>query len=73
MAYQTIPIKPSSNLLSIQFDPETKDLLGTFIRSGRQYVAHGVDAKTAEGFSQAPSPGRYWNAFIRDSFFVEEI
>jgi hypothetical protein len=73
MAYQTIQIKPSSNILSIQFDPETKDLLATFVRGGRQYVAHGVDARTAEGFSSAPSAGRYWNAFVKDQFLVEEV
>jgi hypothetical protein len=73
MPYRTIQIKPSSNLLSIQFDEETKDLLGTFVRDGRQYIAHGVDARTAEGFSRAPSAGRYWNAFIRNQFMIEEI
>jgi len=73
MAYRTIQIKPSSNLLSVQYDPETLDLLAVFVRNARRYVAHGVDSKTAEGFSRAESAGKYWNAFIKDMFVVEEI
>lgn len=73
MAYQSISFRPSTNIAAIQWDPETKDLLVTFVRQGRQYIAHQVDARTAEGFSRAPSAGQYYNNFIRDQYLVEEV
>lgn len=73
MAYQTIPIKPSTNILSVQWDPETKDLLVTFIRQGRQGIYHGVDGNTAAGFERTSSAGRYLIDFIKPAFPYEEV
>lgn len=73
MAYQTIPIKASSNIATVAWEAETKSLLVTFIRQGRQGVYHDVDSRTAEGFRTADSPGRYLNTFVKPFFEYEEL
>ena len=73
MAYRTIQIKPSSNILSIRYDDETKDLLVVFVRDMRQYQVHGVDSKTAESASRAESVGRWYNMTIRGQYAYEEV
>lgn len=73
MAYRTIPIKPSSNILQIQYDEEAKDLLVIFVRQGRRYVFHDVDSRTAESASRAESVGRWFREEIKDLFPYEEI
>jgi hypothetical protein len=72
MAYRTIQIKPSTNILGVSYDEETMDLRVQFLRDGRAYTYSGVDARTAEGFSRAESAGQYLNAFIKNQYpFVE--
>lgn len=73
MAYQTIPIRPSTNILAVSWDAETKDLQIVFVRNSRTYVFHGVDSRTAEGFRTADSPGRYFNAEVKDFFPFDEL
>lgn len=73
MAYQQIPIRPSSNILAISWDAETKDLQVVFVRNSRTYVFHGVDARTAESASRAESVGRWFNQEIKDLFPFEEL
>jgi KTSC domain len=72
MAYQSISFRPSTNILSVQWDPETKTLRVQFIRDGRTYIYEGVDAQTAEGFSRAPSAGIYLNQFIKNVYPYSE-
>ena len=73
MPYRTIPIKPSSNILQIQYDEEAKDLLVIFVRQGRRYLFHGVDSRVAESASQAESVGIWFRQEIKDQFPYEEI
>ena len=46
------------------------DLLFT---SGRRYIYSGVPLAIAEGFAEAESKGRYYNAEIRNRFACREV
>jgi hypothetical protein len=35
--------------------------------------AEGVPANVADGFSGAPSAGKYYNAFIKDAYEVNKV
>lgn len=71
MAFRKIPIGTSSNVLDVQFDDETGDLLCTFVRGSGIYKQ--LTVQEAEGISQAGSPGKYLNTFIAPSHVWERL
>lgn len=63
---------PSSVIRSFSYDRDAAALDVTFV-SGRRYRYFLVPAYVAEGFTDAFSKGRYFNARIRDRFPCEEL
>lgn len=57
----------SSNLRSYDYDEDTQTLTITFL-SGRSYRYLDVPPGVVEGLASAGSPGRYFNAAIKDQF-----
>ena len=69
---RTIRIRPSSNIAFVEYDDETKRLQVSF-QSGSTYEYEGVPANIANGFETAASPGRYFNALVKDIYLGTEI
>jgi lysyl-tRNA synthetase class 2 len=63
---------PSSVIRSFSYDRANAALDVTFV-SGRRYRYFLVPAYVAEGFTEAFSKGRYFNARVRDRFPCEEL
>jgi len=57
----------SSNLSSYSYDPDSETLRITF-KSGRTYTYSSVPPSVADGLGTASSPGRYFNATIRNQY-----
>lgn len=57
----------SSNLASYDYDENTQTLSIRFL-SGRTYRYLDVPSSVVEGLASAASPGRYFNAAIKDQF-----
>jgi hypothetical protein len=72
MAEQQIPIGPSSNIASVTWDDETLDLIIAFVHGGGG-VYRGVTGNDANGFSSAPSPGKYLNDVIKPEYPYERL
>lgn len=65
MAFQVVPVnKASSQIDSIEHDPDTKELLVRFHRGG-SYLYTGIDANTAAGFTTADSLGQYLHNIVK--------
>jgi len=72
MAEQKIEIGPSSNISSVTWDDETLDLIVLFT-SGGGGVYKGVTGNDANGFSSAPSPGKYLHDVIKPLYQYERL
>jgi hypothetical protein len=59
--------KGSSVLLEGEYDTDTQTLTITFA-SGRSYSLTGVPPDEWEKFRNAPSPGRYFNDFLKGQY-----
>ena len=55
----------SSNIESIGYDPETRELYVSFVNTGRTYVYYNVDQWIFDEFIQADSKGAYLNQNIK--------
>jgi len=73
MPHIRVPLRPSTNIADASYDASAKTLLVTFIRQGRQYRVHNITADVVEDFSHAPSAGIYYNTFIKNLYFIEEV
>ena len=69
MADASFPSEPvdSSNLATVGYDAQTKDLTVTFKKSGK-YVYHNVPAKDAVTLLYADSKGKMLNAIIKPNY-----
>jgi len=71
------PLRPiafaaSSQIASIEYDESTLDLIVSFQRGGIYKYAN-VPMNIADGFTQAPSAGRYLNQMIKEMYDYEKI
>lgn len=57
----------SSNLKSMEYDPDTKQLKITF-RNDRAHTYYGVPQHEADNLQHASSAGRYFNENIKDTY-----
>ena len=62
----------SSNLKSVSYDKESKDLTIVFNRNNRTYVYHGVPYGIYFGLLNAPSKGTYFFRFIANRYTYAE-
>ena len=62
----------SSTLVSVGYDSNSLTLEIEF-RRGRVYQYFGVPAYTLRGLMQASSKGKYFDAFIRDTYRYTRI
>lgn len=67
-----IAFAPSSQIADIMYSDVDMDLTIAFQRGGI-YVYHQVPSDVADGFSNAPSAGRYLNEFIKEIYDFERI
>jgi hypothetical protein len=63
---------PSSVIRSFTYDRDRAALDVTFV-TGRRYRYFMVPTHVADGFGEAFSKGRYFNARVRDRFPCEEV
>jgi KTSC domain len=67
-----VPIRPSSQIASVMYDPKLLELIVEF-QSGAVYRYSQVDQITVDGFPNADSPGRYFNSAVKGAFEFERI
>jgi hypothetical protein len=70
---RAIPFAASSQIADIQYDEENMALIVTFIRGGSVYRYSQVPSSVADGFTQAPSAGRYLGEFVKGQYDYEKI
>lgn len=66
---------PSTSIRKLKYDDDSRVLSVWFLTSGKRYDYEGVPPELYEDFRSAFSKGRFFNAYIRDSFpyrLVEE-
>ena len=62
-----MPALNSSAISWVDYEPISRILQITFC-SGRSYTLHGVPAYHYEGILNAPSPGWYFNTYLRGRY-----
>ena len=62
----------SSNLESVGYDDRTQTLEVQFV-NGRIYQYYGVPSNMHEQLMQAPSKGRFFNTYIRNSYAFSRV
>jgi hypothetical protein len=62
----------STSVASVGYDNATRTLEIEF-KTGRVYQYHGVEADIFEQLTNAPSKGRFMNAYIRNSYPFSRI
>jgi lysyl-tRNA synthetase class 2 len=65
-APQWVPVS-SSHLSEIMYDPEARTL-GIRFQNGAEYTFENVEPDIARGLVSAPSPGRYFNRYIKGRY-----
>lgn len=68
MAYERLPLAPSSAIASIEYDPEIRSLLVEFVMDGNVVEHSDVPQPVVDALRAAPSIGRFYNAMIRPNF-----
>lgn len=66
MAMEAITIPESSHVKGVAYDDETQQLAVSFANGS--YVYENVIPQVANGFSQAPSAGKYFDQNIRGKY-----
>ena len=69
---RAITFAPSSQIASITYSDDNMELTVAFQRGGI-YVYSQVTSDVADGFTNAPSAGRYLNEFVKGSFEFRRI
>ena len=64
---------PSTVISDFDYDPETETLSVWFRPNGRRYDYFDVPFATYDALRNAPSKGRHFNLYIRDSFFFVQV
>jgi len=59
----------SSTILAVGFEPETQTLAVSF-QSGTEYHYYNVDPSVFEGLCTAPSPGGYFDAYVKKAGYT---
>jgi hypothetical protein len=70
---RSIPFPPSSQIASITYLDDEMILYVEFLKNGATYAYSQVPSDIADGFSNAPSAGRYLNQFIKNLYDYEKI
>jgi hypothetical protein len=76
MASTQLAIRQSSNILGAAYDPQSLNLTVIFKGSsgkGSAYVYSRVPAQVANGLSQAESPGKFLNLYVKNQFEFQKI
>jgi len=71
MAIREIPFPASSHVQGITFDDETGDLVVRFPKATYSYAQ--VDPQVADGFTDAPSAGKYLNDMIKPRYVATKV
>ena len=66
MAFISLPVA-SSAIARLEYDDETQELIVTFQKGG-SYTLRGVPEIEANRLADAPSPGSYWNMFMKGNY-----
>jgi hypothetical protein len=67
MTIQTYPVA-SSAIARIEYDDEEEVAYVTFQRGGGLYVLEGIQQIEVERWAYSPSPGQYFNSFIKGRY-----
>lgn len=67
MTDQPLNLRPSSNIASASYDPETQELTVEFV-SGGEYVYSSVPSSVASGLAADSSPGGYFARQIKGRY-----
>ena len=64
---------PSTNISQIVYDRDSQTLTISFAKSGAVYEFYEVPEDVVEGFNQALSATKYFNAYVENSFPSQRI
>jgi ABC-type uncharacterized transport system substrate-binding protein len=68
---ETFIPRRSSYINAVEYDPQTQDLTVTFA-DGAVFLYSDVPVAEYQRLTRAPSVGKYFYAFIRDSYSYEQ-
>lgn len=63
-----MPILNSSAIARVEYDPSTQTMQIWFRGGSHAYDFHGVPESVYQGLIQAPSPGTYYDRYIKDRY-----
>jgi hypothetical protein len=66
MVMQSYPVV-SSAISALSYDDETEECEIVF-KDGRSYILQGLPQIEFERMANAPSPGQYWNMFVKGNY-----
>lgn len=66
-----LKIKPSSNVVAVEYDEESKVMTVTF--KNAKYEYYGVPSDTAMGIEKAESTGKYLGANIKGKYPFKKL
>ena len=66
-----MPALKSSNIASAEYDDDTGEMTVVFVNGGE--YAGQVPRAIYEGLVESTSPGRFYNANIRDSYAMRKV
>lgn len=69
---RAIPFSASSQISAIEYSDDELTLTVSFQRGG-VYVYKNVPSDVADGFSNAPSAGKYLNEFVKGQYEYERV
>lgn len=72
MSLRQIPIKQSTNILSVQYDDTDQSLLVQFQR-GAIYRFEQVPGSVVNGFLSAPSVGKYFRGNVLNLYPFQQV
>ena len=76
-AFVSISVGPSTQIQSVNYNPKTLDLVVVFMGgksyTGATYLYRNVDQTAIAGWSNAESPGRYFNQNVKGQFEFERL
>lgn len=71
-SFEMIPVT-SSQIQSVGYNPNTKQLRISFLKNGSTYEYDGVNQEVFDGLVNAPSVGSYFGAVVKGAFPYRRI
>jgi len=73
MAQVIVQHPPSTNIAGVVYDKDSQTLTVSFLKSGAIYEYYEVPEDVVDGFGQALSATKYFNAYVENTFPNQRI